>query len=1139
MAEYESYADEDPEELPVEVDSSQIEPVEEEDDPPPTSPGPSSLNANPFFETELAPWIVEGGSLTRTQAEAHEHDYSAVLSSDGATETVRVRSESGIKVTADTEYVLRGWFLQPEAAAEIEYGIDWFNAGGTLLSTSSSRLTPGQGGWSRSNRSYRAPVDAATAQLRVTLGSGPAANAVTYMDELLFALAPEPDTIPPAIGSTTPQEAAIDVPLASPVSVTFSEPVSEVRITLKDAANAEVQGVSAANSRRTTYTFTPAAALSAETVYTAEVSGVVDDAGNALPAPFTWSFTSGHETQVPRTISLPAQANGWIDSMGGKDFTDDTLYTGAYGDFSLMIYERTYLTFDASALNGKEITSAQLEMWNTEVYGCGDAGSGLQTHRITGAWNPSALTWSNQPAATDAVVSREPGVCNEDPESGVLWTWPVTQAVQAWASSGTAYGLMVRGVDESATSLPYDRGFVSTRTVDGAERAPVLTVTYLDTEGSDPTPTPDPEPDSTPPTVVEVNPSNGATGVPVDQQVSVTFSEPVADAEFTLTDILEERPVAGTVRINAARTVLTFTPEEPLDWWYEAEVSGARDATGNLMAPYSWSFEGDWSAPNKRASDKSAEAGLLPSVGVAWARPFTTANGATVTSSATPQLHARIVGAVPQRSSVEVEVRHAPDRTAQGSGLIWLAKTDVTTGTTARFRVPEGKLADGWKVVWRMRVTANDRAGAWSEWKDLTVREPGTAPASVTTAKADDDELEFPYNHVNFQECADNVRLSGALRRKHGWIKNMYSWCSMRVLGSALEKKVYRNGVYKKEIVGQVEFLFSVAGKTLSGGAKVIDKKPGPYAEIDKDSGVDSRTIYAWARIDYPRITQDLIALGGKPYFTENNVTITANVQGTGSPSAGACKANNPAGKRATIANWRAVPQVTMSFFSDKAASSSPHNLGICTLSPQLRLETPGKTGNMPTNMAKEPVRCDTSEDLAKRYGGCVFRKKSSYVVHRIWGYEGGAAVQNESTALIDDAFERPDSTWPTKHDGRKVIPGEYSSGTEIHRTASKEINLSNREDSGSWCYARWPGVNPEKQELDCDEYPFATTLEGSSSISGKARNFAVRYVDRAHNRSVGGALPSFFNQNRILGSSVDGKNVPNRYNAFTVKVVN
>lgn len=107
-----------------------------------------------------------------------------------------------------------------------------------------------------------------------------------------------------------------------------------------------------------------------------------------------------------------------------------------------------------------------------------------------------------------------------------------------------------------------------------------------------PTPTPVPGVDTTEPTVVAVNPTTEAFNVSTNTQVTATFSEPVTDAQFSLTDSITKQQVAGTSAMSSDNITLTFTLGQPLSGiYYSAQINGAKDAAGNVMAaPYSWRF---------------------------------------------------------------------------------------------------------------------------------------------------------------------------------------------------------------------------------------------------------------------------------------------------------------------------------------------------------------------------------------------------------------------------------------------------------------------------------------------------------------------------------------------------------------------
>ncbi|MGW4640161.1 DNRLRE domain-containing protein [Sphaerisporangium sp. NPDC004334] len=482
---------------------------------------------------------------------------------------------------------------------------------------------------------------------------------------------------------------------------------------------------------------------------------------------------------------------------------------------------------------------------------------------------------------------------------------------------------------------------------------------------------------------------------------------------------------------------------------------------------------------------------------------------------------------------------------------LWDSQDVIVPGTSARASSTALTFTPGEPLKAGTRYTATvsgaeDGAGngmADHHWSFTTT---GTAVAGPSAWHSADSERgadataavnSFPYYHMDLTECDANPAQAFTFSHPRGWIKNLYSWCRKRTIGAALKRTIIqRNGLPKEEIVGNVEFTVTTLAKTFTGG-----EKGSTWSEKDSGTGRNSREIDTWIRVTNPIITQDLIALGGRPYYTLQNVSVHLGLQSSPWPTESACRPQGTNNRYDTLANWKAQPAMQITFFSDKNGSFAPHKLGMCNFTPEIRVTSPAKITYLDprkAGMAPVSARCDTSETLTMRYGGCVFFKTPSFVVHRIYAWSDGSPIQNESTALIDDAFDRADSTWPTKYDGHKVIPGKQGSGNRLHRTSDGDINAQNRENSVDWCWRRWPLIVPQKEGLDCDEYPFATTLEGSARVNN-TRNFAVRYVHHSHNRSVGGALPGFFARYRVLGSDYDGKNIPSGYNQFYVKVIN
>ncbi|MBC9734955.1 DUF4082 domain-containing protein [Nocardioides marmotae] len=118
----------------------------------------------------------------------------------------------------------------------------------------------------------------------------------------------EPDTTPPSVTATVPDDQAADVSPTATIRATFSEPVDPTTVTgatfVVESAGTPVAGTVAYDARSRTATFTPEAALALDTAHTARLgTGITDVAGNALTDPVTWSFTT---SAAPPPPDVPA-----------------------------------------------------------------------------------------------------------------------------------------------------------------------------------------------------------------------------------------------------------------------------------------------------------------------------------------------------------------------------------------------------------------------------------------------------------------------------------------------------------------------------------------------------------------------------------------------------------------------------------------------------------------------------------------------------------------------------------------------------------------------------------------------------------------------------------------------------------------
>jgi hypothetical protein len=135
------------------------------------------------------------------------------------------------------------------------------------------------------------------------------------------------DTVAPTLVGQAPAPNATRVSTATPVIAAFSEPINQATVSfvLKDPGNAVVASTVSYNSAAKLATLQPNAPLSANTTYTATLSGVTDTAGNPMPTA-TWSFTTQNcpcSIWTPSTTPVTAAANDAQPIEVGVKFRSD------------------------------------------------------------------------------------------------------------------------------------------------------------------------------------------------------------------------------------------------------------------------------------------------------------------------------------------------------------------------------------------------------------------------------------------------------------------------------------------------------------------------------------------------------------------------------------------------------------------------------------------------------------------------------------------------------------------------------------------------------------------------------------------------------------------------------------------------
>ncbi|MFC4069685.1 DUF4082 domain-containing protein [Actinoplanes subglobosus] len=186
------------------------------------------------------------------------------------------------------------------------------------------------------------------------------------------------DTTAPILSSRAPSAGASGVATSGPVTATFSEPVTAAAMTLTGPSGA-VAGTTTYDGATTTAIFTPSAALSYSTAYTATVSGARDAAGNVMTT-VTWSFTTAAPPPPPPdqgpggpVLVIKSTVSG---ASGFTSFAAEVLRNEGLNEFATVDLSAVTATmlgqYDVVLLGSTPLTAAQVSMFTTWVTGGGN-----------------------------------------------------------------------------------------------------------------------------------------------------------------------------------------------------------------------------------------------------------------------------------------------------------------------------------------------------------------------------------------------------------------------------------------------------------------------------------------------------------------------------------------------------------------------------------------------------------------------------------------------------------------------------------------------------------------------------------------------------------------------------------------------
>jgi hypothetical protein len=143
-----------------------------------------NLLTNPGFETDTSGWTVARGTLTRDTTQAHTGTASGRYDSDTSVTGLRYIRTTDLFPVTDS-LVVSAWVRAGAGFTEALARIEWRDAAGTFLSTSSGTAVALSSTWQQVTVTDGPPAGAATATARVEFSPDPGATAAhAYVDDV-------------------------------------------------------------------------------------------------------------------------------------------------------------------------------------------------------------------------------------------------------------------------------------------------------------------------------------------------------------------------------------------------------------------------------------------------------------------------------------------------------------------------------------------------------------------------------------------------------------------------------------------------------------------------------------------------------------------------------------------------------------------------------------------------------------------------------------------------------------------------------------------------------------------------------------------------------------------------------------------
>ena len=419
-----------------------------------------------------------------------------------------------------------------------------------------------------------------------------------------FTTASSPGT--PSVSSRSPAPNDILIATGAKVTATFNTAMSAGTInasnfTLRNASNALVAASVSYNSSTRTATLTPSSPLAPGATYTVTLSGIRSSSNRSL-ATTSWTFTTAGvaDTSAP---TVAAQS----PSTGDVGIPINTLVTATFNkpvlpstiNFVLRRGSTTVssaVTYDAASQTVYLDPSTSLAPGTTYTATLSGARDLFGNTMTSTSW--SFTTASASDSAEPTVVSRSPG----SGASGTPVAWSPSATFNEDVQPNTINFVLRRGSTIVASTISYDAPSRTVTLKPTGDLAPGTTYTLTlsgardlvgnSMDSTSWTFTTAAASDTTAPTVAARSPDSDASGVSPLSILTAVFSESIQPSTIVFSLRNGSTTIPAAVEYDPNSRTAALRPAAPLapGTTFTADLSGAKDLAGNVMAPISWTF---------------------------------------------------------------------------------------------------------------------------------------------------------------------------------------------------------------------------------------------------------------------------------------------------------------------------------------------------------------------------------------------------------------------------------------------------------------------------------------------------------------------------------------------------------------------